>query len=181
MEYELVLTHHGVKGMKWGVRKKRYYNPDGSLNDRGVKKYAKKAYARDSFNSNKTIAGKAWDAYTGAHKTHASIKYDMASKKQNRAAAEKYVKDKEKASKAKKANIKKNAAKTVAKGTKAAAGTLAKLGQAYVTDQLFFGGMGTTAAKEAIRVMGMATITAATMARGGYDIKWYDKQGRRVG
>ena len=36
MEHELY--HHGVKGMKWGVRKKRYYNSDGSLNDRGQKK-----------------------------------------------------------------------------------------------------------------------------------------------
>ena len=64
---------------------------------------------------------------------------------------------------------------------KAVAGTLAKVGEAYVVDQMFFGGYGTTACKEALRTVGMATITAYTMARGGYDIKWYDKQGRRVG
>lgn len=34
-----VLAHHGVKGMKWGVR--RYQNPDGSLTDKGKKRYAK--------------------------------------------------------------------------------------------------------------------------------------------
>jgi surface antigen len=63
----------------------------------------------------------------------------------------------------------------------AAAGILAKVGQAYVSDQVFFGGAGTKMAKETIKAMGMAGITAYTMARGGYDIKWYDKQGNRVG
>lgn len=169
------LMHYGVKGMKWGVRRAR--KSSGGLTDRQIKKYAKKGYAQDSFRSNKTVAGKAWDAYTGAHKIHASAKYETSSKKQNRERAEKYLADKKKSRKL----SAKKAAKIAAKGAKATAGTLAKVGEAYVTDQLFFGGYGTTAVKETIRAVGMATITAYTMARGGYDIKWYDKQGRRVG
>lgn len=32
------LTHHGIMGMKWGVR--RYQNKDGSLTNRGKKRYS---------------------------------------------------------------------------------------------------------------------------------------------
>lgn len=34
------LYHHGIKGMKWGIR--RYQNKDGSLTPQGKKKYEKK-------------------------------------------------------------------------------------------------------------------------------------------
>lgn len=101
------LYHYGIKGMKWGVR--RYQNEDGSLTSRGVKRYATKGYAQDSYNSNKTKAGKAWDLYTGAHKTVGKAMYDTSSNAANKRRAEKYIADQKAAKEAKAAQ--KNTAK----------------------------------------------------------------------
>lgn len=46
------LTHWGIKGMKWGVR--RYENPDGTLTEAGKKRYSKQF---------KRIAKKGLDEY----------------------------------------------------------------------------------------------------------------------
>lgn len=136
-DYELY--HHGVKGMKWGVRKK-YLKSDGSLNPKGVKKYAKKGYARDSIRSNRSTSGKVFDAYTGAHKIDADIRYDSSSKKANKERAEQYVKE---------LSDRKNAptSEKINKGLKTSAKILTKVGSAYLEDQLFFGGIGTSTVK----------------------------------
>lgn len=168
MDEEVKLQHHGIKGQKWGVR--RYQNKDGSLTPKGVKRYAKKGYAKDSYDSNETTAGKVYDRISGAHRIVADAKYEQASTKKNTERAEKYLVEKKEARK----ETKKKLAKTATKGAEVSAKVLAKTGEMYVTDMLFTGGVGTKMAKSAAKNAGRAAVTAYTMARGGYDIRWYD-------
>lgn len=43
------LYHHGIKGMRWGVR--RYQNADGSLTSDGKKRYSKSGSFKEYFNT----------------------------------------------------------------------------------------------------------------------------------
>lgn len=58
MNYNDYLAHHGIKGMKWGVR--RYQNPDGSLTAAGKKRmrknissYRKKLVSEENYQKRK--------------------------------------------------------------------------------------------------------------------------------
>ena len=75
--YDGEIYHHGVKGMKWGVR--RYMNEDGTLTDAGKKRYR---------NANKTVM-KA-DPYEVSKKTIKALP------RKQRKDTERYVKDSKK-------------------------------------------------------------------------------------
>lgn len=53
--YTNALYHHGVKGMKWGVR--RYQNADGTLTNAGKTRYARDAREKE-FNKYDSTSGK---------------------------------------------------------------------------------------------------------------------------
>lgn len=67
-----------------------------------------------------------------------------------------------------------NAKRTVKKGVKTTTKLLSKIGALYITDQVFYGGAGTRAAKTTAKYAGRAVVSAYMKARGGWDIRWYD-------
>lgn len=54
---DLYLCHHGIKGMKWGVR--RYQNPDGSLTSAGKKRVLKNLKTEQEQHFRKQISPEA--------------------------------------------------------------------------------------------------------------------------
>ena len=80
------LTHHGIKGQKWGVR--RYRNSDGSLTAAGKKRYRSNGKAENTERAKKiakTIAGVA----VGVGVSYAGAKF--AASPSARAAAGKVI------------------------------------------------------------------------------------------
>lgn len=57
------LAHHGIKGMKWGVR--RFQNEDGSLTGAGKQRYKIRAIDGDGFTSGGKIKTTRVDAMDG--------------------------------------------------------------------------------------------------------------------
>lgn len=141
VDTDMELYHHGVKGMKWGVRKSTRTSGNRASN------YSNKQRIQDRKLYGKN-AVKRIDKKMSKGEGILSARHDE-------------VKRRERVAKVKEGSIKAQKA-------------LITVGRAYLTDQLFFGGIGTRAAKTAVKNIGRFAISAFVYARGGRDIRWYD-------
>ena len=72
------LYHHGIKGMKWGIR--RYQNKDGSLTDAGKKRLVSRVQRGDKWDDPDKVARLTNKAFANYKKTSKSYQTALASK-----------------------------------------------------------------------------------------------------
>lgn len=72
------LYHHGIKGMKWGIR--RYQNKDGSLTDAGKKRLVSRVQRADENDNPHKVARLTNKAFAKYKKTSKSYQTALASK-----------------------------------------------------------------------------------------------------
>ena len=148
MTYELY--HYGVKGMKWGVRQAREAERDLNRKRREYKR-AKRARNMSMIRSESTDS--------------ISLKNDALRRSESEYKSAKLEYDTYAPFDAK-----------VQRGMRNTAKALATAGAIHIVDKKYLGGVVTNSAKiatkAAVKIVGMTTITAFTMARGGRDIKW---------
>ena len=81
------LEHHGILGMRWGVR--RYENADGSLTKKGKKKVSAE-YKKQAIAGDKELSKKYTDLYVKAYNKSADYMNDGGIDKFNAAQKKKY-------------------------------------------------------------------------------------------
>jgi hypothetical protein len=168
--YEYELYHHGVKGMKWGVRKKDRKNPNRMTRKQALAAYddmdrKKEQYkiAKSDYNQSFNRAynsGRGLNMFSKTKRLASDERWEDVNKKAEA------VRTAKKDYKTAKKNIRENATvgQKMERGSKKAAAALGVIGSLYLADQMYTGGAGSKALGRAAS-SGMKAVKKKTMDR----------------
>ena len=184
--YGTELYHFGVKGMKWGVRRKRSDQSSGSRIPFGAKSGPKKPdlpFGAKSGPSKPKLPSIIDRNTTGS----ANKDYSSKQRKRDQAiygkGAEKRINKKlnkghglqgARHYEVERRERKTKAQKRLRKGAKVATSVMATVGMMYIRDQVFNNGRGTDAVKSGVKKTGRKAVETIIKMRGGTVVGWTD-------
>ena len=146
---EQYLQHYGVKGMKWGVRRKT--ESKSAHNKNYTDKQRKNDRAFYGNRGEKRINKKLNEGYGLRGARHFEVER-----------------------KERQENAKKTAKRVARKGAKAATKAAKVVGGYMLYDQFFWGGAGRKAVTKAAKTAGRVAVTAVLKMRGADYVRWYN-------